>query len=446
MTPSKTILITGASSGIGRATAVRLADDGHTVFAAARRLDRLAELARETTGTVIPVELDVCDPGSVRKAVEAVADVAPDGLDVLINNAGYALTGPAETLATDDVRAQFETNVIGLFDVTRAFLPQMRARRSGRIVNISSLLGEISVPGSGIYGGTKHAIEALSDALRMELKQFGISVVVVQPSFVSTEIDVTQPHGDERWRGRGLRDARARAHGLPRSADQSGRDARGRRCLRRPREPHATPQGALRHAETRRPGPRHAHNASHPTHRPHQAATRPRRNLNRLRLRSTAALDDKQQRPAANSARRRLRPRPSPGAQTPGKRCYSLDANAGGKPDGRDVEGTRPRFWRARGRWFQTGRAHRRSFRSSEARVASSALLPSHRDAPAVLCGGHALHRGPRVARVRVPPARVALGQRPRREAVRVDGEGDRDGDREQQRRAGAGARCRRAG
>lgn len=191
MTPSKTILITGASSGIGRATALRLADGGHTVFAAARRLDRLTDLARETTGTVIPVELDVRDPASVRRAVEAVAEVAPDGLDVLVNNAGYAYIGPAETLDTDAVRAQFETNVIGLFDVTRAFLPQMRSRRSGRIVNVSSLLGEITVPGSGIYGGTKHAIEALSDALRMELKQFGISVVVVQPSFVSTEIDVT---------------------------------------------------------------------------------------------------------------------------------------------------------------------------------------------------------------------------------------------------------------
>ena len=191
MSQSKTILITGASSGIGRATALRLAADGHTVFAAARRLGRLEELAREAAGTVVPVELDVRDPASVRKAVAAVADVAPDGLDVLVNNAGYACIGPAETLDTEAVRAQFETNVIGLFDVTRAFLPQMRARRSGRIVNVSSLLGEITVPGSGIYGGTKHAIEALSDALRMELGQFGIGVVVVQPSFVGTEIDVT---------------------------------------------------------------------------------------------------------------------------------------------------------------------------------------------------------------------------------------------------------------
>lgn len=193
MTPSgKTILVTGASSGIGRATAVQLAEGGHTVFAAARRLDRLTELAREVSGTVIPIELDVRDPDSVQAAVATVAKTSPDGLDVLVNNAGYALTGPAEAFTTDDVRAQFETNVIGLFDVTRAFLPQMRARRSGRIVNISSLLGEITVPGSGIYGGSKHAVEALSDALRMELRQFGISVVIVQPSFASTEIDVTK--------------------------------------------------------------------------------------------------------------------------------------------------------------------------------------------------------------------------------------------------------------
>src|SRR3954451_16842736 len=94
MTPSKTILITGASSGIGRATAVRLAGEGHTVFAAARRLDRLEQLAHETTGTVIPVELDVRDPESVREAVKAVADVAPDGLEVLVNTAGFALIGP----------------------------------------------------------------------------------------------------------------------------------------------------------------------------------------------------------------------------------------------------------------------------------------------------------------------------------------------------------------
>lgn len=189
---TKAILVTGASSGIGRATAVQLAEAGHTVFAAARRADRLAELAREVSGMVIPIELDVCDPESVRKAVGTVAETSPDGLDVLVNNAGYALTGPAETFTTADVRAQFETNVIGLFDVTRAFLPQMRARRAGRIVNMSSLLGEITVPGSGIYGGSKHAVEALSDALRMELKQFGIGVVVVQPSFVTTEINVTR--------------------------------------------------------------------------------------------------------------------------------------------------------------------------------------------------------------------------------------------------------------
>ena len=187
----KMILITGASSGIGRSTAIRLAEEGHMVFAAARRLERLTELAGEAKGTIVPVEMDVRDPVSVRKAVDTVAETAPDGLDVLINNAGYALTAPMETVSTEDVRAQFETNVIGLFDVTRAFLPQMRARRSGRVINISSMLGDITIPGSGIYGGTKHAIEAMSDALRMELERFGIEVVVVQPSFVGTEIDVT---------------------------------------------------------------------------------------------------------------------------------------------------------------------------------------------------------------------------------------------------------------
>lgn len=191
----KTILITGASSGIGRATAIRLADEGHTVFAAARRTDRLEALARETSGTVVPVRLDVCDPVSVREAVATVAEYAPGGLDVLVNNAGYALTGPAETLSTEAVRAQYETNVIGLFDVTRAFLPQMRRNRRGRIVNVSSMLGRFTVPGSGAYGGTKHAVEALSDALRMELRQFGISVVVVEPGFTATEIGTTHPLG-----------------------------------------------------------------------------------------------------------------------------------------------------------------------------------------------------------------------------------------------------------
>src|SRR3954466_3325554 len=104
---TKTILVTGASSGIGRATAVQLAEAGHTVFAAARRMDRLTELARETSGTVIPVELDGRDPDSVRAAVDTVAATSPRGLDVLINNAGFALTGPAESFTTDDVRAQF---------------------------------------------------------------------------------------------------------------------------------------------------------------------------------------------------------------------------------------------------------------------------------------------------------------------------------------------------
>ncbi|CAB4942249.1 unannotated protein [freshwater metagenome] len=189
---SRKILVTGASSGIGRATTVQLAAKGHTVFAAARRTDRLEELARDTPGTIVPVTMDVCDQGSIDRAVAAVAEHAPDGLDVLVNNAGYALTGPLETIAADAFRAQYATNVFGLFDVTRAFLPAMRRRRSGRVVNVSSLLGRMAIPGSGAYSGTKHAVEALSDALRMELRPFGVDVVVVQPGFTSTDIDTTR--------------------------------------------------------------------------------------------------------------------------------------------------------------------------------------------------------------------------------------------------------------
>lgn len=189
---SKKILVTGASSGIGRAATIELAAKGHTVFAAARRTDRLKELARDTPGTIVPVTMDVCDLESIDRAVAVVAEHAPDGIDVLVNNAGYALTGPLETIASDAFRAQYETNVFGLFDVTRAFVPQMRTRRSGRVVNISSMLGRMAIPGSGAYSGTKHAIEALSDALRMELRPFDVDVVVVQPGFTSTDIDTTK--------------------------------------------------------------------------------------------------------------------------------------------------------------------------------------------------------------------------------------------------------------
>jgi NAD(P)-dependent dehydrogenase (short-subunit alcohol dehydrogenase family) len=182
------ILVTGASSGIGQAVAVELARRGHTVFAAARRRDVLDDLAARHQG-IVSVPTDVTDEDSITATVARIDELSGGcGVDVLINAAGYALTGPLETLPSVEVKRQFETNVFGLLAMTRAVLPVMRAKRSGRILNISSVVGRTSFPGMGAYGATKYAVEALSDALRMELAPFGIKVVVIEPGFVATGI------------------------------------------------------------------------------------------------------------------------------------------------------------------------------------------------------------------------------------------------------------------
>src|SRR5829696_2378155 len=167
------ILITGCSTGIGRATALRLARGGHDVVATARRPDSLAELAGAGCRTLA---LDVTDEASMVAAVEAAGP-----LDALVNNAGYSQSGALETLDMDDVRRQFETNVFGLLRMCQLVLPAMRERGAGRIVNISSMGGTFTFPGGGVYHATKHAVEALSDALRLEVACFGVKVVVVQP-------------------------------------------------------------------------------------------------------------------------------------------------------------------------------------------------------------------------------------------------------------------------
>jgi NAD(P)-dependent dehydrogenase (short-subunit alcohol dehydrogenase family) len=188
MAGALTVAVTGASSGIGRAAAVELARRGHHVFAAARREEVLADLAAATPN-VRAVGLDVTDPDSVRRAWAAIeAGTGGSGVDVLVNNAGFALTGPVEILADADVQRQFATNVFGLLAVTRAALPAMRARGSGRIINLSSLVGRTTFPGMGVYGATKYAVEALSDALRQEVAGFGIQVVIIEPGFVATSL------------------------------------------------------------------------------------------------------------------------------------------------------------------------------------------------------------------------------------------------------------------
>lgn len=187
MTISKAVLITGCSTGIGRATAIQLAQGGHRVFATARRVEAIADLAAHGC-TVLP--LDVCDEDSIRAAVTQV-EAAEGAVGVLINNAGYGSEGPVEEVPMDEVRRQFETNVFGLLRLTQLCLPGMRRQRWGKVVNLSSMGGRMTLPGGGVYHATKYAVEALSDAMRFEVAGFGIDVIVVEPGAIRTEFGNT---------------------------------------------------------------------------------------------------------------------------------------------------------------------------------------------------------------------------------------------------------------
>jgi len=179
---SKAVLITGCSTGIGRATAIRLTASGWNVWASARKPETLADLAAHGCHTMA---LDVCDEASMRAAVEAVEREA-GAVGVLINNAGYAVEGAVEEVPMDIVRRQFETNVFGLIQMTKLVLPGMRRQRWGRIVNLSSVGGRLTFPGGGYYHASKHALEALSDALRFEVAGFGVDVIVIEPGPIIT--------------------------------------------------------------------------------------------------------------------------------------------------------------------------------------------------------------------------------------------------------------------
>ena len=181
-TPSTAVLITGCSSGIGRATARHLAQRGHVVYASARRIESIADL--EDDGCRV-LALDVTDEESMATAVQAV-ESEHGAVGALVNNAGYSQSGAIESVPLDEVRRQFETNVFGLIRLCQLVLPRMRAQRSGRIVNISSIGGTLVFPGGGIYHATKFAVEALSDALRFELDGFGIQVAIVEPGIIRT--------------------------------------------------------------------------------------------------------------------------------------------------------------------------------------------------------------------------------------------------------------------
>jgi NADP-dependent 3-hydroxy acid dehydrogenase YdfG len=180
--PSKAVLITGCSSGIGAATAEKLVADGWKVYATARRPETLAELADQGCETLA---LDVTDEASMVAAVKHVVD-AEGAVGVLVNNAGYSQSGAVESVPIDQVRRQFDTNVFGLIRMCQLVLPGMREQRFGKIVNIGSMGGRLTFPGGGLYHATKYAVEAISDALRFEVRGFGVDVILIEPGLIVT--------------------------------------------------------------------------------------------------------------------------------------------------------------------------------------------------------------------------------------------------------------------
>lgn len=181
-------MVTGASTGIGRACALGLARSGFQVFAGIRRAIDGEPLQREGAGRITPLMLDVTDAATIAAAAEIVANsVGEAGLAGLVNNAGIAVTGPLELIPIDQIRKQFEVNVIGQIAVTQAFLPLLR-RGHGRVVNIGSIAGRMSTPFLGPYAASKFALEALTDALRVELQTWGIHVAIIEPGAIATPI------------------------------------------------------------------------------------------------------------------------------------------------------------------------------------------------------------------------------------------------------------------
>lgn len=181
---SSTILVTGASSGIGKAAALHFHDRGWNVVATMRNLSDGADL--QDRDNMLVCYLDVTELSSIDRAIAESIDCF-GAIDVLVNNAGYGAYGPLEAIPMDELRRQFDTNVIGPLAVTKAVVPHMRARKSGLIVNVGSIAGRLSMPLTSLYHGTKYAMEGYSESLRYELEPCGIRIKVIEPGFVKTK-------------------------------------------------------------------------------------------------------------------------------------------------------------------------------------------------------------------------------------------------------------------
>ena len=182
---NQTILITGASSGIGKETAKTLIREGYTVYAAARRIEKMEDL-KQLGG--IPLKMDITKDDEVVAVVEQIRQ-EQDGVDILINNAGFATQGAVEDTSIDDARYQFEVNLFGLARLTQLVLPEMRTQKAGKIINVSSAGGKLYMPLGAWYIATKHALEGWSDCLRVETKPFNIDVIIIEPGAIATEFD-----------------------------------------------------------------------------------------------------------------------------------------------------------------------------------------------------------------------------------------------------------------
>ena len=205
---SRSALVTGCSTGLGRSVALDLAARGWRVFAGVRKASDAKTLRKEATGELTPLILDVAQLDSVEAATAAVAKATGGTLDALVNNAGVYLGGPLELMRPEEIDQTFAVNVQGLLYLTRACLPLLRTAR-GRIVNISSISGLVAMPGVSVYAGSKHAVEAITDSLRVELRPFGVKVIAIEPGGIRTPI----------WEKGAARDAAAQQ-----SADHATRE------------------------------------------------------------------------------------------------------------------------------------------------------------------------------------------------------------------------------
>jgi NAD(P)-dependent dehydrogenase (short-subunit alcohol dehydrogenase family) len=187
MSESRVVVVTGVSSGIGRITAEKFAKQGYRVFGTVRNITK----TQPFSGVEL-VEMDVRDEDSVKRGIQSIIDKAKR-IDVLVNNAGGTLLGAMEETSIAEARTLFDTNLFGILSTTKAVLPHMRNQRSGRIVNVSSVLGFLPAPYMALYSASKHAVEGLSESLDHEVRQFGIRVALVEPSFTKTNLDVNAP-------------------------------------------------------------------------------------------------------------------------------------------------------------------------------------------------------------------------------------------------------------